>query len=74
MDELTLACEKLGVDPALVVKSRADFLTGEYFVLVDYGIGGVKKYSVLLADLQQPEPVLPDPEPVAPKRSRKAGK
>lgn len=76
MDKLTLACQQLGLDPALVIKSREDSLLDAFFVLVDYGIGGVKKYSVSLSALQEPEPQeeTQAPEPLPAKKGRKAGK
>lgn len=80
MDKLAQACEVLKIDPALVIGSRVSELLNELYILVDCGIGGVKKYTVDLATLpdvmEVPEPTedeTPMPEP--PKRKgRKAGK
>lgn len=80
MDKLTQACEVLGINPALVIGSRVSELLNELYILVDYGIGGVKKYTVDLATMP---PVVETPEltedeilaPETPKRKgRKAGK
>lgn len=74
MDYLPLACKHLGIDPALVIKSRVDPGLAEFILLADYGIGGVKKYRVPLAHLPEPEPEpAPEPEPEpTPKRGRRA--
>jgi hypothetical protein len=56
-----------GVDVAQVVDARA--VGNEVVVLIDYGIGGIKKYRLPL-DWLQPAPgpaaeVTPEPEPAA---------
>jgi hypothetical protein len=53
-DELERACELLDIDSGLVVKHAhrgADFV-----ILADYGIGGIKKYSVPVIELEYDEP------------------
>lgn len=49
-DELEKACLLLEVDSALVVKH--EHRGADYVILADYGIGGIKKYSVPIVDLQ----------------------
>ena len=49
-NELEKACLILDVDSALVVKHEAR--GADYVILVNYGIGGIKKYSVPIIELQ----------------------
>lgn len=80
MSPLAQACEVLGIDPALVIGSRVAELLNELYILVDYGIGGVKKYTVDLATLppvvEVPDPTEDEtPVPETPRRKgRKVGK
>ena len=54
MSDLKRACDHLGADEEQVVKHRRE--GDELVLLVDYGIGGIKKYRVPIADLPEPEP------------------
>ena len=53
-DELDRACLILDIDSGLVVKH--EYRGADYVVLADYGIGGIKKYSVPIIELQYDEP------------------
>lgn len=56
MDKFTrFACERLGVEPEQVVKDRLE--GDELVLLVDYGIGGIKKHRLSLALLQESEEI-----------------
>ena len=59
MNDLTRACDHLDIGEEQVVKHRYEGIT--LVLLVNYGIGGVKKYRIPLAELE-PEPE-PEPEP-----------
>jgi hypothetical protein len=54
MNELERACILLDIDSGLVVKH--EHRGADYVILADYGIGGIKKYSVPILDLQYNEP------------------
>lgn len=72
-DYLERAVAHLGIEADSVVKHRQE--DGEYVLLSDQGIAGVKKYCLPLSRLDEPqeapepeqesEPVEPDPEPDA---------
>lgn len=79
MEELiNAACDRLRAAPEQIVGSAV--VKDELVVLVDYGIGGIKKYRIPLADLRAapPQPAAPDespaPEPEKPKASKRQKK
>lgn len=53
-DELDKACLLLDVDSDLVVKH--EYRGADFIILANYGIGGIKKYSVPVIELQYDEP------------------
>lgn len=78
MEELiNAACDRLRAAPEQIVGSAV--VKDELVVLVDYGIGGIKKYRIPLADLraappQPADPESPAPEPEKPKASKRQKK
>jgi hypothetical protein len=74
MDELLgAACKKLGVNIAQIAGSAVD--KDELVVLVNYGIGGIKKYRIPLVEIMPPPPNLaPDPAPAEKPKPNKGDK
>ena len=74
---VTIACESLGVHEAQVVKARVED-DGTLILLVDCGIGGIKKHHVnpdvlpqptpppVIAPVIAPAPVIPATPPATP--------
>lgn len=53
MSDLNRACDQLGAGVEQVVKHRYE--EGALVLLINYGIKGIKKYRVPVADLAEPD-------------------
>jgi hypothetical protein len=83
-DLILAACKRLEVEPEQIAGHA--LIGEELVILVNYGIGGIKKYRISTGDLlpaeapapipaPEPEPTpAPQPEQAAPKPSRKRKK